>query len=236
MQIVLTAYQRALFADTISFLRFVAGTGAVGLYAAAVGARAVMLTDGGPPTVLTLARANAAANRELWSESTCIEAQRLVWGQEGSSSSTDTESPLPPSGVRTGVATPSHATAAKGAGASSDSGLDWIVASDVTYWTGAHAELCWTISALMRAQQVTRAASCETAAAAARAGGCRTLIAHELRPSRPTEPDERLTHFRDEAAAAGLCVDTLQTESLGMRQVCLLEVKLHEDDEKKNYR
>ena len=39
------------------------GTGAVGLYAAALGASRVVLTDGGPPALLELLAANVDANR-----------------------------------------------------------------------------------------------------------------------------------------------------------------------------
>ena len=60
------------------------GTGAVGLYAAALGARRVVLTDGGPDALLELARANAAAARDaaLWrAGETAVEVVRHGWGE-----------------------------------------------------------------------------------------------------------------------------------------------------------
>ena len=47
--------------DTV--LELGSGTGAVGLYAAALGASRVVLTDGGPPALLELLAANVDANR-----------------------------------------------------------------------------------------------------------------------------------------------------------------------------
>ena len=54
------------------------GTGAVGLYAAALGASRVALTDGGPPALLQLARANADANAQLYDGE--VEVRPLEWG------------------------------------------------------------------------------------------------------------------------------------------------------------
>jgi len=56
------------------------GTGVCGLYAAACGA-SVILTDGGPKEVLTLAKANAAANEDLLAGSK-VDIRRLVWGED----------------------------------------------------------------------------------------------------------------------------------------------------------
>jgi SAM-dependent methyltransferase len=56
-----------------------AGTGACGLYAAALGARHVVLTDGGPPGVRELMLRNIALNNDLVSGST-VTVERLVWG------------------------------------------------------------------------------------------------------------------------------------------------------------
>ena len=55
------------------------GTGAVGLYAAALGASKVTLTDGGPDAVLRLAQANVEMNRELVGHA-AIEVAPLRWG------------------------------------------------------------------------------------------------------------------------------------------------------------
>ena len=55
------------------------GTGACGLHAAALGAAHVTLTDGGSEDLLSLARANVAANREHFGARTKVEVQRLTW-------------------------------------------------------------------------------------------------------------------------------------------------------------
>ena len=99
------------------------GTGAVGLYAAALGASKVTLTDGGPAALLSLARANAAdpGNVELWSgregaTSADVSVEAFSWG-----------SPTGPLGR-----------------------FDWILAADVTYSTSAHAALCESLAAQLR--------------------------------------------------------------------------------------
>ena len=58
------------------------GTGAVGLYAAALGASRVVLTDGGPPALLELLAANVDANRPLLPEAACLEVAQLQWGAD----------------------------------------------------------------------------------------------------------------------------------------------------------
>ncbi|KAK3238244.1 hypothetical protein CYMTET_51732 [Cymbomonas tetramitiformis] len=60
------------------------GTGACGLYAAALGARRVTLTDGGSPagfSSLATASLNAEANRELWSTETEVAVTPYTWGE-----------------------------------------------------------------------------------------------------------------------------------------------------------
>jgi 2-polyprenyl-3-methyl-5-hydroxy-6-metoxy-1,4-benzoquinol methylase len=64
------------------------GTGAVGLYAAALGASEVMMTDV-VPAVLALATANVELNRALWTESTHVEAAALPWGESSELGSFD---------------------------------------------------------------------------------------------------------------------------------------------------
>jgi predicted nicotinamide N-methyase len=106
------------------------GTGAVGIYAAALGASRVTLTDGGPPAVLALAQSNVDANQRagLWSDRTRVEVLRLEWGPSASSAlESDGET------VDDGAAARSR--------------FDWILGSDVTYSMGAHTPLCQTIRA-----------------------------------------------------------------------------------------
>lgn len=97
------------------------GTGAVGLYAAALGAKRVTLTDGGSDALLALANANIRANCDLWEGGTGAEVhvKGHVWGE----APPDRSSP--------------------------DGGLfrghDWIVGSDVTYAVHAHDALCRSI-------------------------------------------------------------------------------------------
>lgn len=55
------------------------GTGACGLYAAALGAASVQLTDGGPVELISLARANILRNRHLFRAGSSVEARRLRW-------------------------------------------------------------------------------------------------------------------------------------------------------------
>ena len=56
------------------------GTGVCGLYAAALGAACVTLTDGGSDDLLELTRSNVAANHHLISRNTSIEVRGLLWG------------------------------------------------------------------------------------------------------------------------------------------------------------
>ena len=121
-----------------SVLELGCGTGAVGLYAAGLGARSVVMTDGGPPAVLELARANEAANRQMWRAQQLVEVRPLAWGE---------------------------APAATGEGGEGEGGddvlggaYDWVLGSDVTYSQGAHAPLCATIAdVLSRAAAAGRA-------------------------------------------------------------------------------
>ena len=58
------------------------GTGAVGLYAAALGASRVVLTDGGPPALLELLAANVVANQPLLPDAVQLEVAQLSWGAD----------------------------------------------------------------------------------------------------------------------------------------------------------
>ena len=58
------------------------GTGAVGLHAAALGARRVTLTDGGPAALLELVRNNIEANKALWNDAdTEVHVVPHAWGE-----------------------------------------------------------------------------------------------------------------------------------------------------------
>ena len=58
------------------------GTGACGIYAAALGASMVTLTDGGGPDMLELLQSNADLNRDLLGSSS-LNIERLAWGDLG---------------------------------------------------------------------------------------------------------------------------------------------------------
>ena len=115
------------------------GTGAVGLYAAGLGARRVVLTDGGPPAVLALARANEEANRAMWRAQQRVDVRPLAWGEA-------------PAAAAVG--------GGEGEGGSELLGgaYDWVLGSDVTYSQGGHAPLCATLAdVLARAGAAGRA-------------------------------------------------------------------------------
>ena len=54
------------------------GTGAVGLYAAALGARSVLLTDGGPPAIRSLAQRNIERNAAHLAPGASVRVERLL--------------------------------------------------------------------------------------------------------------------------------------------------------------
>ena len=69
-----------------SVLELGCGTGAVGLYAAAIGARRVVLSDGGSSALLQLAAANTRANCALWDDDgTQVTVIRHRWGEPAAS-------------------------------------------------------------------------------------------------------------------------------------------------------
>ena len=137
-----------------------------------------VLTDGGPPDLLSLAHTNVAGNRKLYQQMTTIDARPLVWGPTAASHSN-----LDLLDLR----------------------FNLILASDVTYWIGAHADLCFTLHQLLSLSPQGLA-----------------VIAHEQR----AVPDDRLERFREEAQDKGLSVDTLHTDLDGERTCIILEVAL----------
>ena len=56
------------------------GTGGVGIFAAGLGAKRVLLTDGGPPGVRSLAERNIELNRDHFAADTSIGVEKLLWG------------------------------------------------------------------------------------------------------------------------------------------------------------
>lgn len=166
------------------------GTGAVGLFAAALGARRVTVTDGGPAALLELARSNVeAARRAGLFEAGTVEVREHAWGD-------------------TAGALGRH---------------DFVLGSDLTYASEAHAPLCASLAAQLRRHSP----------------GCRVVLAHEhrvapaLAPAAELAPadalaagldDEKLAAFVAAAEAAGLVVRTLRTERENELLVSLLEV------------
>ena len=108
-----------------SVLELGSGTGACGLYAGALGARSVTLTDGST-TLQPLARANIARNAHLLPEGTEMRVERYLWGE------------TPPQEGPVG-----------------DAGFDLVLASDVSYFYEheAHAALARTLATLLRRER-----------------------------------------------------------------------------------
>ena len=96
------------------------GTGACGIFCAALGASRVVLTDGGAEPLLELAARNLRVARATDAQvaSCAAEVQRLGWGCE--------ERLVPASGFH------------------------WIIGSDVIYDPAVHADLCRTLQTLLR--------------------------------------------------------------------------------------
>ena len=107
--------------DDIHVLELGSGTGAVGLYAAALGAPHVTLTDG-QEAVLKLAQTNADANhgRGLWTRDTTVEVLSLPWG-----------SALPAELAQRTIA------------------YDLILGASITYTTELHSLLCESLWKLL---------------------------------------------------------------------------------------
>jgi len=97
------------------------GTGAVGIFAAGLGAKRVMLTDGGSPVLLELAATNVHANRGLWEANGAeVRVAAHSWGEDAD----EDDDAL--------------------------TGFQWIIGSDVTYAVHAHHALCASIATQLR--------------------------------------------------------------------------------------
>jgi predicted nicotinamide N-methyase len=156
------------------------GSGAVDIYAAALGASRVVLTDGGAPDLLSLAAHNVETNSHLWAErgsEVCV--QRLRWGEVRDVQPAWT---VPP-GSR-----------------------GWILGSDVTYARAAHRDLCVELGSLLKHNPGCQAVLAHQQRAAG-LRGVRALRGVRGLPmsSRPRR-DRQLEHLVRTAAALGLSI------------------------------
>jgi hypothetical protein len=175
------------------------GTGAVGLACAALGARAVVLTDGGSKSLLRLAETNAAR----WSKS---------------ARAADTAAPdVRVCGYKWGAA-PLPSALVEGAP------FDLIVGSDCTYSVGGHGALCDAINLLAARGRPEGAAE----PAVVLAHQHRTLAAALAgRGSAGWGKDPHLRMFVETAATRGLDVREVRVARLawhGLRNVSVLRV------------
>uniref|UniRef100_A0A7S0P174 Calmodulin-lysine N-methyltransferase n=1 Tax=Calcidiscus leptoporus TaxID=127549 RepID=A0A7S0P174_9EUKA len=195
---VLCTWLRSNAADAVAgrtVLELGCGTGAVGLYAAALSARRVMLTDANV-AVLELARANVEGNRALLPEDTQVSVASLRWGEED-------EEAEPEEGEER----------EEGSGGDSD-GYEMILGSDVTYARASHAPLCRTLSRHLRRRRPPVVVLAHA----------RRLFGDEGREGENAaaggDGDYRLQSFLAAAEVEGLCVSTLHVEG----DITLLEV------------
>ena len=175
------------------------GTGAVGLACAALGARAVVLTDGGSKSLLRLAETNAAR----WSKS---------------ARAADAAAPdVRVCGYKWGAA-PLPSALVEGAP------FDLIVGSDCTYSVGGHGALCDAINLLAARGRPEGAAE----PAVVLAHQHRTLAAALAgRGSAGWGKDPHLRMFVETAATRGLDVREVRVARLawhGLRNVSVLRV------------
>ena len=203
-----------------SVLELGAGTGAVGLFAAALGAKDVLLTDGAEE-VVELAAVNVERNAPLWRDAGAnVRVSRLLWG---------------------------NACLPEGWSDCAASG-SLILGSDVTAMTGDHELLCETLTGLLAAKPGSRAVLAHERRGWLTTSTHPGLEFHleKLRrargveargePSQGVAEDGQLVHFGEVAARAGLLVGELAggkeaaevpagAERVGGR-VSMLEVRL----------
>ena len=214
----------ALRIEGASVLELGAGTGVVGIAAAALGASRVVLTDGGSSSLLRLAKDNAARNmREedgpIDKAATTVTVVGYSWGRAD----------LPPE----------MTTAAP---------YDLVIGSDCTYSVSGHGALCDSILAILSLSESEKEKEKEKKAESTsesvsrekgRGGGVtRVILGHQHRTlaaalagrgSAGWGRDPHLGMFVETAAKRGLIVTELFTESLawhGLRNVSVLKVEL----------
>ena len=109
------------------------GTGVCGLYAASLGCRSVVLTDGGPPEVLELLEGNIMRNRLRVTKAAGgpveIRSKELRWGEEVEEEAMK--------------------------------GIRWVIGSDLTYDDDLHEALCTTLHRLLTIAPDARIVLCE---------------------------------------------------------------------------
>jgi predicted nicotinamide N-methyase len=160
------------------------GTGCVGLFAAALGASRVLLTDDERPALLELARSNCQINAALYPTAS-VDVQPLVWGSSSSSSS-------------------NRSTAeAAAASATNDAEWDFVLGSDLTYGSHVRRLLCQTVRQLLLPPL-----RCDAGTPRRQTRRPRVILSHEERP----ETDGRLASLIEVASEHGLRITELLCE------------------------
>lgn len=165
------------------------GTGACGLYAAALGAKHVTLTDGGGPALLRLLEANIETNQHLFASDCRVNTHRLFWGdiEDSCLAAADVD----------------------------ETHYDYVLAADVLYGIG-EADAAADAVARGAALAATMEALLLCSSAAARPP--RVIVAYEhrcreLRGSLPWDAgDEVLENFFGALARRGLGVQEVASE------------------------
>lgn len=180
----LCRWQRSM-ADDIAgshVLELGCGAGAVGIYAAALGASCVLLTDGGSPELLSLAAQNVECNSHLWGHQTNVRVQRLRWGEMRD--------------VQPAWAMPPGSRG-------------WILGSDLTYARAAHRALCLELGWLLEHNPGCRAILAHQRRAVGLRGIRALRGVRGLPLSARLKRDRQLEHLMLTAAALGLSVREL---------------------------
>ena len=173
------------------------GGGAVGIYAAALGAASVLLTDGGGEALLELASANVRRNEEVLAmigDAHRVRVEPYVWGAS-------TDRPL--------------------------GRYDLVLGSDVTYARGSHEALCESVGLFLSAAPDVDVdlPDPELATRVIIAHEHRRLAIDGR--GETADDDAQLAHFTEVASAHGIRVTPLCTErqaKAGLRDVSILEL------------